>query len=233
VYGTRCPGCGRRHIAADGDLCESCREALTPPHAARCPRCAIRLGPHVRVEKRCSHCRTRSFGFRSASAVFRYEGTVREQIHAAKFTGDATAAERLSAAFVRGVPHGELPADTGLIVPVPMFWWARRTRGMNLTEELSSALARTHGVPHDARVLRQVRPSPPQFGLTPPQRFRNVDGLFAAGDDTRLTRATVLLVDDILTTGATASECARVLRRAGARVVHVAVLARTEPLPLP
>jgi predicted amidophosphoribosyltransferase len=113
-----------------------------------------------------------------------------------------------------------------------MFWWDRRFRGLNLAEELARALADARHVEHDPRLLRQLRPARPQFTLSPSARDFNVQGLFAVRAATPLDGRTLLLVDDVMTTGATASECARVLRDAGAKAVHVAVLARTEPRPL-
>ena len=116
-----------------------------------------------------------------------------------------------------------------MVVPVPMFWFDRRIRGLHLSGELARALSSRHGWVCDTRLLRQVKPSRRQYRLSAAQRARNVRGLFAAAKGADLKKQTVLLVDDVMTTGATASECARVLRRAGAKKIHAAVLARTEP----
>ena len=229
VFGTRCPVCAtERQELLDG-MCPACREALTPKADARCPRCAVRLGPHVEVDKRCTSCRTQHYRFQSARAVFSYGGAVREQIHAAKFSRETFVARRLAAAFARRLDRAQFPADVDLVVPVPMFWWDLRTRGANLAMELSTALAEKLRMEHSPAALIQVRASRPQFSLEPAERIRNVAGLFDAAKDARFDGRTVLLVDDVLTTGATASECARVLSKAGAKKVHVAVLARTEP----
>jgi ComF family protein len=232
VYGARCPVCRMRPGTSAGGLCETCAEALTPPRRPRCPRCALPLGPHVPVQARCSHCRTQAFRFASARALFNYDGPVRAQIHAAKFQRQYAVAHDLAAAFARGLPREKLPPDISLIVSVPMFWWDRRLRGLNLAEELARALADACRLPYDSRLLRQLHPSRPQFTLSPATRALNVNALFAVRSKTPLDGATLLLVDDVMTTGATASECARVLRDAGAKSVHVAVLARTEPRPL-
>jgi len=230
VYGSRCPVCQVRRSASVSGLCETCEGALTPRREARCPRCAVRLGPHVPVEERCSHCRTQSFRFRSARGLFTYDGPVRRQIHAAKFQRQYAVGQNLAATFARGTRREDIPSEVSLIVSVPMFWWDRRVRGMNLSEELAGALAGTHHLKHDAGLLRQLRPSGPQFTLSSAARFLNVQGLFAVRAGRDLRGRTLLLVDDVMTTGATASECARILREAGAKAVHVAVLARTEPL---
>jgi len=231
VYGSRCPVCRSRRLIPETGLCEVCGDALTPDDAPRCPRCAAKLGPHVTVEKRCNDCRTKRFAFRSARALFSYGGTLREQIHAAKFQAQWTITERLASTFARRITRRDIPEEVSLVVPVPMFWWDRRMRGVHLAGELAASLARTHHMEHDTSLLRQVRPARPQFGLSAAERLRNVEGLFAARRGARLSRRTVLLVDDVMTTGATASECARALRKAGAAAVHVAVLARTEPRP--
>ena len=212
-----------------GGLCEECERALSPRYEVRCPRCAVRLGPHVPVKAPCAKCRTSEFAFRSARALFTFEGTVREQIHAAKFGKQWSVGRRLARTFARSIHREHIPEDVSLIVSVPMFWWNRRLRGVNLAEELARALAETHRIEHDPRLLRQLRPMPPQFTLNAAERQRNVTGLFAVRDRGRLDNVTALLVDDVMTTGATASECARLLKRAGAKTVHVAVLARTEP----
>jgi ComF family protein len=229
MFGTRCEACGAEPGEPANRLCAACGEALTPKREARCPRCAIRLGPHVEVETRCTWCRTQTLHFRSARAIFTYETTVRAQIRAAKFRRDRTAADRLAAAFVRGLRREDFPEDAALVVPVPMFWWDQRTRGLNLVRMLSAALAAKLRMEHDPLALRQARASRPQFSLDANERRRNVEGLFETRSGLALARKTVLLVDDVLTTGATAGVCTRALERAGARRVHVAVLARTQP----
>ncbi len=229
LFGTRCPACSAERMEPSDGLCAACAAALSPRREARCPRCAIRLGPHVVVENRCTWCRTQTFHFRSVRAAFPYEGPVRALIQAAKFRRDTVAAERLAAAFPRAFERDDFPDTLDLIVPVPAFRLDERTRGAHLVRMLSTALAEKLRVAHGPDVLRQTRPSRPQFTLDSAERRRNVDGLFAAREGESVARRAVLLVDDILTTGATAAECARMLERAGARRVHVAVLARTQP----
>ena len=136
---------------------------------------------------------------------------------------------RLASAFAQAVLQKGLPSEIDVVVPVPMFWWDRRVRGVPLSRVLSQRLAAAAGIEHHPFALRQLRPSRPQYGLSPPERVRNVENLFAPGREPDVHQKYVLLVDDVLTTGATASACARVLRAAGAREVHVAVLARTQP----
>jgi ComF family protein len=115
-----------------------------------------------------------------------------------------------------------------IVVPIPMFWTRKLKHGINSAELLAELLAQTVGLPYRRRVLARKRNTVRQMELTPPARFQNLRNAFRlrAGYDLRDSR--VLLVDDVLTTGATCSAAAETLKRAGARSVAVAVLARAE-----
>ena len=115
-----------------------------------------------------------------------------------------------------------------LAVPVPLHPSKLRRRGFNQTVLLAKPLLRARGIPLDCSVLRKLRPGVAQAGLTRAARLRGPRGAYAPtrGGARRLEGLRVLLLDDVMTTGATTRECARVLLRAGAAEVHVAVLAR-------
>ena len=229
VFGPRCQVCAARRATHPGGTCDDCSASVPPPSVGRCPRCAVKLGPHVIVEKRCTYCRTFSFYFNTVRALYSYTGLVRRRVHAAKFKKQWTIANRLVQEFCRGMRSSDIPREVDLIVPVPMFWFDRRRRGVHLSAELVRALAGVFRIEHSPGMLMQLRPTRPQYGLTAPERFANVEGLFRMNRDEDLSGKTVLLIDDVMTTGATSSACARVLKKAGAKKVHVAVLARTEP----
>jgi ComF family protein len=117
----------------------------------------------------------------------------------------------------------EIGAD--VVVPVPLHWRRRWSRGYNQSETLAQALAERLGLPCRPRWLRRVRNTPFQTEQTPAERRANVQAGFRARPRPQLHGRTVLLVDDVLTSGSTASEAARALRAAGAARVAVAVLA--------
>lgn len=129
-------------------------------------------------------------------------------------------------ALRRGPQLAELGAD--LIVPVPMHWARRLGRGVNGPETLAECLARLLGIPVRRRVLSRSRNTLPQASLRRSERFRNVRGAFRVRAGYHLEGRRVLLVDDILTTGATCSEAAKTLKQAGATMVAAAVVARAE-----
>ena len=115
-----------------------------------------------------------------------------------------------------------------VIVPIPMFWGRRLGRGKNSPELLAGCLAKSLGVPLRTTILVRRRNTLPQAGLAPSRRFENVRGAFRVRRPDAVKDARVLLVDDVLTTGATCSEAADVLKQAGAAMVAVAVVARAE-----
>ena len=122
----------------------------------------------------------------------------------------------------------ELLAEADLIAPVPLHWLRLFSRRYNQAALLAQALGRRTEIPVVQDLLQRRRHTPPQGRLSAPARRRNVAGAFAVkpAHKDRLQDRRVLLIDDVLTTGATAAACARVLRRGGAKAVDVLVLAR-------
>jgi ComF family protein len=117
-----------------------------------------------------------------------------------------------------------------LVAPVPLHWRRRAWRGFNQATALAQEAVRAMGRPLTARGLLRVRPTPHQTRLPPARRVENVRGAFAVrGRASAVKGKRVLLVDDVLTSGATIGECARVLRRAGAAAVYAAVVAVAGP----
>lgn len=165
-----------------------------------------------------------------AAGVVRYEGVARRLVHALKFRGHdilAAPSGALMAATARA--HG-FDLGSGAVVPVPSTTRRNRERGYDPGALLAEEVARRLGRPFRA-LLSRIREVPPQSTLPAGQRRRNVQGAFAASPAAR--GADLLLVDDVMTTGATAFEAARTLREAGASRVDLLVLARTpeaEPL---
>jgi ComF family protein len=123
------------------------------------------------------------------------------------------------------VVSGEL-ADAAAVIPVPLSRGRRRERGYNQAELIARAVAREAGIPLRARVLRKTKERPPQAGLSAAARRSNVASAYHARLPLSLRGKSVLLVDDVLTTGATAEAASRALLRAGAGAVDVLTLAR-------
>lgn len=171
---------------------------------------------------RCSLCRLGLTGFDKVYTFGSYEDTLRGLIHLFKYNQIRPLARPLGALLARAIPR-EHRFD--LIVPMPLHWRKRWSRGYNQSELLAKEIARRWGVPVK-KIVRRVKDTAPQAGLTNSKRRLNVRGAFKTSANLKGLR--VLLIDDVLTTGATASACASVLKRAGASHVAVAAVARTD-----
>jgi ComF family protein len=225
-------------------ICESCWSAVAPQSGVLCTHCGEDLGlPQSSLAqlaadepRLCEVCQDKPAGFAKAVAYGRYENELRALIHLLKYDGMQPIAKTLGRRLASAV--AELPIDRGtrvLVVPVPLYRAKRRQRGFNHADRIANALVgelqctdKTHRWTMTRGVLRRQRATDSQSRLSPEGRRRNLRGAFAVHDTARIRDQVVLLVDDIYTTGATASACSRVLLRAGAKAVWVATVARTQ-----
>ena len=173
---------------------------------------------------KCGLCRNGLTGFDAAFAFGEYEGALRKLIHEFKYGGVAPLAPKL-AQFLSGALPREQRFD--VIVPMPLHWRKRLQRGFNQAELLAESLAQRTGI-ESVNALRRRKMTEAQAGLTRAQRRTNVAGAFEVRRRDRVEGCHVLLIDDVLTTGATASACAAMLKRAGAKRVTVLTLARAD-----
>jgi ComF family protein len=175
----------------------------------------------------CSHCRGDKLRFSRTIALGNYEGLLRQLVMRMKTDRNELIARTLVELAWQELGPALAELRPNVVTAVPMHPWRRWRRGTNPPRTVAEHLAEKLGVPAAGGMLRLRRNVPAQVGLSRPARFRNVAGEMAVRASYHLEAARVLVVDDILTTGATCSEAARVLRRAGAEEVAVFVLART------
>ncbi len=199
LFPSRCVLCGR-----EGDLiCESCRQSFP-----------LRLDPDAIP---------RLSGIRAARAVWPYEGSVREIVRRYKYNGLRSLAPVLASEMAH-ILH-EWSPSIDLIVHVPVHPARLRERGYDQSELLARELSRTGGIAAIPALVRLRETAVQARAMSAAQRADNVRGAFNVPDSARIRRANVLLIDDVLTTGATLKEAARALRRAGARNVYALTLA--------
>jgi len=219
-------------------VCGACLDDLSPITGPTCARCGERVqSPHAAGAEGvvlCGLCRRIKPPFRVARAWGTYDGNLRGLIHLLKYEQVRPAAQvlgRILAEVVQGLAP-EFGARAPLVVPVPLHVVRQRQRGFNQAEVIARAaleeLSKTplRGLELSGGALRRRHPTPSQTGLTRRQRRQNVRGAFAVALPGEIAGRDVVLVDDVVTTGATVAECARVLLRAGAGQVLVATVAR-------
>ena len=173
-------------------------------------------------EGRCMLCRQGRRGFDEAFCYGAYEGTLRELIHLLKYNGMRPLAGPLGDLLAQALPRDR---QFDMITPVPLHWRRRWQRGFNQSELLGKIVARRRGIPL-AKVLRRSFATRAQAGLSGALRRQNVAAAFRARR--RVAGQRILLIDDVMTTGATAGACAVALKKAGAKSVALLALARVE-----
>jgi ComF family protein len=220
-----CIGCGTR-IGNHGLLCGSCFakiDFITPP---LCARLGVPLPFDAGDEPLSAAAIASPPVYDRARSAARYSDTMRELIQGFKYR-DRHEGLLLFARWLERA-GAELLADADLILPVPLYRTRLWRRRFNQSAMLALTLSRLRGVPVDCFVLKRVRRTASQVGLSASQRRRNVAGAFRVekGKASQVKGKKLVVVDDVITTGATAEACARVLKRAGAARVDILTLAR-------
>jgi ComF family protein len=226
IYPSSCAACGAEFDADPPPilLCGECSIAIRTGFANPCPRCAMPLAGEPGQPLPCMVCRNSPHRFDGATVLGRYDGHLRTLVLRAKQASDDALSLALGSALAEAVAAKGEPFDA--IVPVPVPKTRQLFRGVNVADILAESISRRLGVgrmPDSLAFQRIVRR---QHTLTPAQRRRNVRGALKATKVYDLSGARLLVVDDVLTTGATADEAARALLSAGAASVSVAVVAR-------
>jgi ComF family protein len=217
-----CPLCGAgTGSSSPHALCSGCRDDILPLAAPQCPRCALPYPTENGSDHLCEHCLRNDPPFTRVHGVGVYEGSLRDGVHRFKYHGGIHLDRALGYLLASAVGTSE---KFDLIVPVPLHPSRLRERTYNQSLLLAAVVGRKLRVPVAPRLLRRIRPTQPQQGLEAAVRKRNLRGAFSL--EKELSGERILLIDDVLTTGATASECSRILRGGGAAEVVVAVIGR-------
>ena len=212
-------------------VCDECLQRIAPLDGVLCSVCGEKLPERYFEDEagpRCVPCKHASPLFRKAVAYGAYDGTLRDLLHLFKYQHVRPAAALLGRLLNRAVAETELPKNL-LVVPVSLFRGKQRSRGFNQAEDIARNFVRcwTGGsIQLEVSALIRTRDTASQTGLTRHQRRSNMRGAFAVPQPEKVSGRNILIVDDVMTTGTTAGECARVLLRAGANQVFVATVAR-------
>ena len=234
LFPRRCAGCGEVIPEPDGSqVCRRCERNLPRIKGDACGRCGLPLGPFASDHdgKWCAGCENLPFaGFRCAVAFGTYDGVLRRAIRQFKYRRRPHLVRelgRLVASRARDEFGDPEDARPEIVIPVPLHRNRRKSRGFDQAELLARPVAGELGAPLGLGVMARVVDTPTLTKQSREERAETVKGAFEVRRPGEVEGKRVLLVDDVMTTGATCSECARVLKKAGAKVILVCVLART------
>ncbi|HEY1417355.1 MAG TPA: ComF family protein [Myxococcaceae bacterium] len=220
VFPPACAACATV-LEADAPFCEPCALATEPVPLPGCGRCA----EPVERPGACPRCVRAPPSFRSAHAAFVHTGPLARAIHRFKYEGRSALAVPLARALAAASTGWlESLGAEPLLVPIPLHWRRLLRRGYDQAGLLGRALAHATGLPLRPTLLRRIRATRRQVGLTEAERTENVHGAFAVR--AQVPSGPVVLVDDVFTTGATARAATAALREVGARRVYVLTLTR-------
>lgn len=242
AFPASCLLCGQELTRAGlTGVCEPCWASLGPWDGPVCACCGHPFASERAldsVEARCALCREETFSFDQARSFGLYVGNLRAVILLLKFQRRERLGKKLGelVSSVWGRVEEVYPAELPVVIPVPLHSSRQRERGFNQAESLALGLRRglargeRSALPRiETRCLHRTRATPPQTGLSLRERRENVRGVFSVVRPERVREQVVVLVDNVMTTGATLSACAEALKAAGTRAVFALTLARATP----
>jgi competence protein ComFC len=224
-----CQLCGKEPAAYRASYVgAACRQEvrwIAPPF---CHCCGLPFEGEITGEFECSNCREMELHFSAARSAVAARGPVLEAIHRFKYQRQMWFEGFLAEPFVERAGDWQREFSADALVPVPLHSVKQRERGFNQAERLARRVGEALGIPVQSRLLKRVLPTPSQTRLSRTQRAGNMRRAFALRRAERLGGGTFVLVDDVFTTGATTSACAKLLLKAGAERVLVWTVARAE-----
>lgn len=227
VYPEACQLCGaNRAKLEEGLVCSRCWQQVGFFRPPFCERCGLPFEGDITTAFECANCREMELHFTSARSAVVAGGVVLEAIHRYKYQQAMWFESFLADLFLREALPALRDQKWDCIVPVPLHPVKEREREFNQAARLAAHLARAADLPLNETWLRRVIPTSTQTRLTRQQRAANMRGAFAVADGVKLHGERVIMVDDVFTTGATTSACAKVLLRAGAGEVCVWTVSR-------
>ena len=226
LYPRSCIGCGALSPETFRYVCWDCWSDTARVEPPFCKLCGDPVAGAVDHDFTCYACSAEKPSFDAARSATRYDGVVGEALRLLKYEKALWLAPDM-AELLHNCLSAEFPGRTfDLVVPVPLHHVRRRERGYNQSAVLARELGRRIRCQTMPGMLRRIRPTTTQTNLTAPQRLSNVKNAFQSRRANWLAGRRVLLVDDVMTTGATVNACAKALKEGGAMAVHVLTVAR-------
>lgn len=227
LYPEVCQLCGENRAGPDqGFVCEGCQGRVRWIERPFCERCGLPFEGEVSTVFECRNCKDRELHFRFARSAVQARDPVLEAIHRYKYHRAMWFEPFLAGLLIRQAKPALASEHWDWLVPVPLHPTKQREREFNQAERLARRLSQASAIPVHTRLVRRRLPTRTQTKLSREERETNVRGAFVLRGKPKLGGQRIVLVDDVFTTGATTSACARALRQAGAEDVCVWTLAR-------
>lgn len=218
LFPRRCPVCGDIVLPRGSLICPDCMGKLSWIHGPTCRRC----GKEVisRDIEYCFDCTKHKRTFDCGMSLINYNDIASHSMAQIKYNNKREYLDFYSEAIYRKLGPRILRLAPDILIPVPVHPTRLKARGFNQAEELACRLSLKLGIPTNTKLLKRIKKTAPQKNLNPSERLRNLEQAFSSSPLPPRVRS-ILLIDDIYTTGSTAEACARVLKRAGAEYICV------------
>ncbi len=230
VYPARCCSCD--HLLCDtseqkkyirADFCQTCVNDFSAPSQGKCRKCGIQQS-RQQATYDCALCRRYRLELKRGIALGNYQGLLKQLVLRMKRERDEIMGFQFGCLLGHDLRTHDFN-DIDLITPIPTHWWRHCKTGFHAADSICDGIRQATGIQKKRRLLRYNRPTLKQGKLTIPQRFANLKGALRIGPG-QVKEKTVLVVDDVMTSGATIGEAAKTLLAAGAKHVYMAVAAR-------
>lgn len=228
IFPARCELCAVRLEDKENFVCADCKAKLPVISSPRCSICCRPLRTRGDIDRICGSCRLDSKrGVDLVLALYEYRDGARDLIHEYKYDKCQFLSLFFAEELLKQVDKFEFLTGIDWIASIPLHWTRKRWRGFNQADKIAGYISRKTSVSlFPARYFKRIKKTTPQVSLNAELRKKNIKGAFKIKKIPDLENASVVLVDDVLTTGATSNECARIFKEAGARKVNLLVLAR-------
>ncbi|MGR3293732.1 MAG: ComF family protein [Candidatus Scalindua sp.] len=229
LYPRLCFACDKSlHEEKNTYICESCLEIIEATDARRCSKCGLKLGAGITSSsKGCPECNNTNLRFEKSFFVSDNTEPVRTLIHQFKYKKHICLATPLGSLLINLLRKTNI-CEIDCVVPVPLHWRKKRERGFNQSELMAKKICKKLSIPISTNNLHRIKNTLSQTQLSRLQRQRNVKGAFMVKNPEKFYQKNILLVDDVFTTGMTASECAKSLKNAGTNKIFLIALARSK-----
>lgn len=221
LFPRRCPVCGEVAPPGSGGICQTCVTMLKPVRQPACRRCGKEV--FSEAQEYCADCARHRRSFESGVALLHYNEAARRSMAAVKYKNKREYLDFYASAMAYRYERTVRSWQAQVLVPVPVHPSRRRKRGFNQAEELAVRLGNHWQLPVESRLLLRTRKTAPQRDLNPQERLLNLQEAFSVNSRIPVPDC-VILIDDIYTTGSTIEACSRVLKAAGVREIHFAVI---------